>query len=141
MAYTESRRPIPAIFADLLTQLAALVRTEGQLARAEMSEKFGQVGVALGLVIAGAVALIPALVILLQAAVAALVSAGLRLPLASLAVGGATLVISVALVAVGVVRLKAQRLLPSKTIRQLQRDAALARAEMRTEHGISERAA
>ena len=69
MAYIETDRPISAIFVDLLNQFTALVRKEGQLARAEMSEKIGEIGKALGLVVGGAVLLIPALVILLQAAV------------------------------------------------------------------------
>ena len=39
MAYIETNRPISAIFADLVNQFTALVRKEGQLALAEMSEK------------------------------------------------------------------------------------------------------
>ena len=53
MAYIEPNRPISAIFVDLVSQFTALVRKEGQLARAEISEKLGEIGVALGLVIGG----------------------------------------------------------------------------------------
>ncbi len=140
MAYIETNRPIAAIFVDLLNQFTALVRKEGQLARAEMSEKISQIGVALGLVVGGAVLLIPALVILLQAAVAGLAAAGLAVGWASLAVGGAALLIGLALLAVGLSRLKAGRLLPNKTIEQLQRDAAVATQQVRTDHGTPERA-
>jgi hypothetical protein len=77
MAYIEINRPISAIFADLVNQFTALVRKEGQLARAEMSEKIGEIGMALGLVVARAVLLLPALMILLLAAVAGLAAAGL----------------------------------------------------------------
>ena len=42
MAYIDTNRPISAIFTDLVSQFAALVRKEGQLARAEMSEKLGE---------------------------------------------------------------------------------------------------
>ena len=80
MAYIETNRPISAIFVDLVNQFTALVRKEGQLARAEIPEKLGEIGVALGLVIGGAVLLIPALEILLQAAVAGLAAAGLDGP-------------------------------------------------------------
>ena len=42
MAYAETNRPLSAIFVDLVNQLSALVRKESQLARAEMSEKLGE---------------------------------------------------------------------------------------------------
>lgn len=62
MAYIETNRRISAIFVDLVNQFTALVRKEGQLARAEISEKLGEIGIGLGLVVGGAVLLIPALV-------------------------------------------------------------------------------
>src|SRR5215469_9942382 len=132
MAYIETDRPISAIFVDLVNQFTALLRKEGQLARTEMSEKISEIGMALGLVVGGAVLLIPALVILLQAAVTGLAAAGLAIGWASLAVGGAALLIGLALLGLGVSRLKARRLLPSKTIEQLQRDAAVATQQLRT---------
>jgi hypothetical protein len=52
MAY-ESNQPISAIFVDLVNQFTALARKEGQLARAEISEKLGDIGMALGLVVGG----------------------------------------------------------------------------------------
>jgi hypothetical protein len=140
MAYIETSRPISAIFVDLVNQFTALVRKEGQLARAEMSEKISEIGIALGLIVGGAVLLIPALVILLQAAVAGLAAAGLAVGWASLAIGGAALLIGLALLAVGINRIKASRLVPSKIIEQLQRDAAVATQQVRNDHGIPERA-
>ena len=112
MAYVETNRPISAIFFDLVNQITALVRKEGQLARAEMSEKIGEIGVALCLLVGGAVLLIPALVILLQAAVTGLTAAGIAAGWAGLIVGGVTLLIGVALLAVGVSRLKAKTTRP-----------------------------
>jgi hypothetical protein len=53
MAYVETNRPLSAIFIELVNQLTALVRKESQLARAEMSEKLGELGMALGLVVGG----------------------------------------------------------------------------------------
>jgi hypothetical protein len=141
MAYIETNRPISAIFADLVNQFTALVRKEGQLARAEISEKIDEIGIALGLVVGGAVLLIPALVILLQAAVAGLAALGLAVGWGSLIVGGVALVIGLALLAVGVNRLKAARLVPDKTLEQLQRDAAVATQQVRNDDGIRERAA
>jgi hypothetical protein len=134
-------RSISAILADLVSQFTTLLRTEGQLARAEMSEKLREIAVSVGLLVGGSVLLIPALVILLQAAVAALVAFGLAVGWASLAVGGVVLLIGLVLLAVGISRLKAQSLVPTKTIEQLQRDAALASHEIRNVHGTAERAA
>src|SRR5438067_6996876 len=109
-------RSIPDIFADLVAQLATLLRKEGQLARVEMSEKISQVAVGLGLIIGGAVLLIPALVILLQAGVAALVEYGFKEPWSALIVGGAALLIGLIMALVGSRRLKPDRLVPDKTI-------------------------
>jgi hypothetical protein len=140
MACIDLNRPIAAILADLLNQLVGLARIEGQLVRVEMSERMGEIGLGLGLVVAGSVLSIPALVILLEALVASLVSAGLALHVASFAVGGATLLIGIALLAFGGGRLKVGRLLPG-TIRELQRDAELASQKLRSDNGIPKRAA
>ena len=120
-------RSIPVIITDLLTHLATLVRKEGELARAEVTEKITQASRGFILVAVGAVLLMPALVILLQAATAALAENGYTSASAALIVGGATLIIGLILLAVGASRLKAENLLPNKTIHQLQHDAAVAK--------------
>ncbi len=127
-------RSIPDLFMDLVGQLATLLRKEGELARTEVSEKVAQVAMALGLVITGAVLLIPSLVILLQAAVAALAETGLSEPLSAVAIGGGVLIIGAILAAVGISRLKADRLVPHKTIHQLQRDVHVAKEQARPDH-------
>lgn len=127
-------RSIPDLFTDVIAQLATLLRTEGELARTEISEKVSQVAISLGLVVAGAVLLVPGLVILLQAAVAALVESGLGEPWASLVVGGAVLIIGLILTAVGISRIKANRLMPRKTIHQLQRDVSVVKEQARPDH-------
>ena len=124
-------RSLPSIVTDIVNQLARLVRKEAQLARVEMSEKITQVAVGLGLIVVGAVLLIPALVILLQAGVAGLVEAGMKEPWAALIVGGAVLLIGIILALIGTSRLKADRLLPDKTIHQVQRDISVARNQVR----------
>ena len=122
-------RSIPEIFTDVVSQLATLLRKEAALARAEMSEKLSQLAVGLALVVAGAVLLIPALVILLQAAVAALIEQGFTPAISALITGGATLLIGLILALVGSRRLKADRLVPNRTIHQLQRDVSVAKQE------------
>ena len=134
-------RSIPDIFVDLFKQLTTLVRTEAQLARVEASEKMAQVAGSLGLIAGGAVLLIPALVVRLEAAVSALQERGFAAPLAALIVGGSVLVIGLIFLFVGVGRLKAKSLVPDKTIQQLQRDASMARNQMRNDDDGVKRAA
>jgi len=135
-----SNRSVPDILSDLLTQFTTLVSKETRLARVEMSERIGHVGGGLTLIVGGAVLLIPALVILLEAEVAALDQTGLGEPWSSLIIGGAVLIIGFILLMVGVGRLKPENLVPQKTIRQIQEDAAVAKRQVRTDHDY-ERAA
>lgn len=125
-----SNRSIVDIFTDVVNQVTALLRKESQLARTEMSEKIGQAGVGVGLVVGGAVFLIPALVILLQAAVAALVKA-IAEPWASLIVGGAAFLLGLLIAVIGMSRLSARNLAPNRTIQQIQRDVTVARQQVR----------
>jgi hypothetical protein len=120
-------RPIPEIFSDLITQLATLVKKEGQLARAELSEKVHSILGALVLIIGGAVLLIPGLVILLHACVAGLMDTGMHPALAALIVGGATLLVGAIMVIIGQHLLRPASLMPDKTIEQLSHDAAAAK--------------
>jgi len=77
MSVANFNRSIPVVLADAMNHFTILVRKETQMARAEMSEKLGDLALGMGLLVGGAVLLIPALVILLQAAVSALIDAGL----------------------------------------------------------------
>src|SRR5437763_7365162 len=76
MAAPYNQRSVPEIIGDLFAQLTTLLRNEAQLARTEVSDNVASVGRGLGLMVGGAVLLIPALVILLEAGVAALIERG-----------------------------------------------------------------
>lgn len=128
-------RSIPDILGSLIRQLTGLIRNEGQLARAEISEKIDKITGAAILLGAGAVLLLPALVILLQGVVAALVQNEWSPAAASLLVGVLTLAIGGLLVGMGLGRLKAISLVPRKTIKQIQQDVAVA-TEVRNEHDV-----
>jgi Putative Actinobacterial Holin-X, holin superfamily III len=105
---------------------------EGQLARAEISEKITQVAVALGLIVGGSVLITPALVILLQAGVSALITNNIiGEPWAPLIVGGVVLVIGIILLLVGMSRLRAEALVPNKTLQQIQSDVRVAKQQVR----------
>lgn len=130
-----TERTVPGILSDLLTQFTQLLRTEGELARTELSGKVNQVGTGLALVVGGAVLLIPALVVLLGAAVAALERAGYPPHWSALIVGGAALIVGLILLMIGLNRLKADSLMPRKTIRQLREDKSVATQQMGSDHG------
>jgi hypothetical protein len=115
-------RSIPELFSDAVGQLAKLVGNEFELARAELSEKASQVGRAAGMIGAGAVILMPALVLLLFAVSAALISAGFSQPVAYLLTGGGAALVSGALIATGIGRLSGDALKPSVTLDQVERD-------------------
>lgn len=132
-------RSISDILSSLVRQVTGLIRSESQLARAEISEKIDKLTGAAVMIGAGAVLLLPGLVILLQALVAALVERGWSAALAALLVGILTLAIGAIVCVIGLRRLKTVSLIPSKTLNQLQQDVAVA-TEARNEHDV-ERAA
>jgi hypothetical protein len=125
-------RSIPEIFTEVINQFTTLLRKEGELARTEMSEKITQVAVGLGLIVGGSVLLTPALVILLKAGVSALITNNIVMePWAPLIVGGAVFLIGIILLLIGISRLKADALMPNKTIHQIQRDVSVAKQQVR----------
>jgi len=141
MALVKTARSIPELMGDVVNDFTVLVRKETELARVEMSEKIGDLGIGTGLLVGGSVLLIPALVILLQAAVAGLVVAGIASAWASLIVGGLVLLIGFILLASGISRLKSARPVPTRTIGQLKRDAEIAKSQVRNDNDSSQRAA
>src|SRR5260370_41123859 len=122
MALTDNTRSVPELFTSVGGQLADLMRTEGQLARAEISEKMTLAATGLGLIVGGAILLMPALVVLLEAAVAALVANGIAPYWSALPVGRACFVLGLILLLIRLSWLLAGKLVPDKTIHQLQRD-------------------
>ena len=134
---TSIGRSIPDILSDLVGQFTRLVQKEGQLARAELSENIGKAATGLGLVIGGAVLLIPALVILLDAAVAAITERGHLAPYwSALIVGGVVLILGLVLLAFGGSRLRPSNMVPTRTMQQLQRDASVAKAQFEDSHEL-----
>ena len=123
-------RAVSELFADALDQFSNLIRSEIQLARAEISAKTAQALVGLGLLAGAAVLLIPSLVLLLMALSAFLVELGMTPSVGHLLAGILGALIAGVLGWAGMNRLRAENLIPSRTIKQLQRDAAAAREQM-----------
>lgn len=117
-----NNRSIPDLLSDAFGQLAKLVGNEFDLARAELSDKASQVGRAAAIIGAGAVILMPALVLLLFAVAAALIRGGLSEPVSYLITGVGAALVSAALIATGLNRLSGDALKPSVTLDQVQRD-------------------
>jgi|SRR5690348_3530757 hypothetical protein len=117
-----SRRSIPDLAGDAFGQIAKLIGNEFDLARAELSAKAGQAGRGVGMIGAGAIILIPALVVLLFAIASAIRQAGLSEPVAYAVTGGGAAIIAFILMIVGVSRLSPSKLKPVATMEQVQRD-------------------
>lgn len=127
---SRTERSIPELLSDVLAQLAKLIGNEFDLAKAELSSKTSQACRAAAMIGAGAVIMIPALVLLLFAAAAALMHAGFSDPVAYLITGGAAVVLAAILIAVGISRMSGDALKPSMTLEQLQRDKVAAKEMM-----------
>ncbi len=123
MDVTASRiRSIRDLAGDAVSQLAKLIGNEFDLARAELSAKAGQAGRAVAMIGAGAIILIPALVVLLFAIASAIMEAGLSRPVAYAVTGGGAFIIALILLMIGASRLSANKLKPAVTLEQVQRD-------------------
>jgi uncharacterized membrane protein YqjE len=128
---TESRRRsarasdkgVADLASDALKDIATLLQTELQLLRAEISEKLTFTALSAALIGAGALLLIATVVLLLEAAVTGLVAYGYSWPAATLIVAAVTLLTGAGLVWFGLNRLNLARLVPSKTLDQLQKDS------------------
>jgi hypothetical protein len=128
---SQNSRSIPELFSDAVGQLAKLVGNEFELARAELSEKATQVGRAAAMIGAGAIILIPALVLLLFAISATLIRGGFSDPIAYLLTGVGAALVSAALIGLGFSRLSGDALKPSVTLDQVQRDKVAAKEMVR----------
>jgi uncharacterized integral membrane protein len=115
-------RAISHLLGDALSHFAKLFQNEVDLAKAELGEKVQQIGSAVGLIAAGAVLVIPAIVMALFALSAALIAGGWSQPASYLISAIVAAVLAGILFAVGMNRLDARHLTPRETLRQLEKD-------------------
>ena len=113
-----------SLVGDALESVSSLVRNEVDLARAEVQENLNRAAMAIGLLVGAVVAVLVALNVLAAALVAALVELGLDGGWAALIVGGVLAIIAFAMMAKGVNDLKLTSLAPSRTAKNIKRDAA-----------------
>lgn len=117
-------KPVSELVSDALQQLSRLFRNEVALARAEVSDKAKRAlrgGAMLGV---AAIFALPSLAILMVALAAFMIELGLAASLSFLITAAIGFVIAGILASVGLNRLKADALIPNRTITQLRRDAA-----------------
>ena len=127
---TREARGLTDLIAQLGGDLAALVRKESELVRAEVSEKLNAAGKAVADIAAGGLLLIAALLVLLQALVLAL--SKLMDPIwAALLVGLSVAAVGFLLVRAGMKAISLDGLKPGRTARQLKKDAQLMKGNTR----------
>jgi hypothetical protein len=124
-------RSIPDLFGDAMAQLAKLVGNEFALARAEIGAKAELMGRAAALIGAGALLMIPAVVVLLFAVATALIRGGLTDPVAYLCTGAGAAILAGILIGIGLNRLSGDALKPSMTIQQVEQDKIAAKEMVR----------
>jgi Putative Actinobacterial Holin-X, holin superfamily III len=115
-------RAISTLLGDTMSQFAKLFQNEMDLAKAELGDKLQKIAGAVGLIVGGAVLVIPAIVMALFALSAALISAGWSQPVSYLTSAVIAAAIAAVLVAVGINRLDVRHLAPRETIGQLEKD-------------------
>ena len=130
-AVQQDPRSVPELLSDLVSQATTLFRKEGELIRAELSEKLGQILAAAGALAAGGILLLVALIVLALALVHAVSRIG------DMGVGWASLIVGLALAVVGALllmkgknSLDASNLTPRRTLHQVKRDADLVKEQV-----------
>ena len=119
----ETQKPAAALVGDALQSVSSLVRKEVDLARAEIGENVNRAAAAVGLLVGAVVVALVALNVLAAALVAALANAGIASGWAALIVGVAFGLIAFAMMAKGTNDLKLTSLAPTRTAKNVQRDA------------------
>ncbi|WP_299740894.1 phage holin family protein [uncultured Roseobacter sp.] len=124
MSDNNTNESASSLLTDAMSNFSGLVRNEVDLARAEISENATKAGVAIGLIAGAAIIALVALNVLAAALVAALTEVGLDTGWSALIVGAALSIIAFVLINKGVNDLKLSSLAPTRTVKNVQRDAA-----------------
>jgi hypothetical protein len=112
------------LLSDALGNVSEMVRNEVDLARAEITENIKSAGAAISLLAGAGIVALVALNVLAAALVAALAEAGIEPGWAALIVGVVFGGIAYAMMTKGLNDLKLSSLAPTRTVKNVQRDAA-----------------
>jgi len=119
-----SEKSTGTLLSDAMTQVSSLVRSEVDLARAEINENLNSAIVALGLIVGAVVIFLTALNVLSAALVAGLTEAGIPGGWSALIVGVVYAIVGYLLLQKGTNDLKLISLAPTRTAKNVKRDAA-----------------
>jgi hypothetical protein len=141
MSQTSDPRSVPQLLSDLARELTTLFKKEGQLIRAELSEKTSQLTVGLGEMAAGAICLLVSLNVLAAALVVAIARIGAEqtdpaIQDTGIGMGWASLIVGVILAVIGALLVKRgtsnmTNLTPERTVNQVSQDATLVKEQVR----------
>ena len=120
---TDPNKSTGSLLSDALTHVSSLVRSEVDLARAEVTENLKSAGAAIGLIVGAVVVALTALNVLSAALVAALTEACIPAGWSALIVGVAFALIAYVMVNKGTNALKLSSLAPTRTTKNVKRDA------------------
>lgn len=124
MSDSNQNRSAGDLLSDAMSSVSSLVRNEVDLARAEITENATQAGVAIGLIVAAAIVALVTLNVLAAALVAALTEAGIAAGWSALIVGVVLGAVAFFLMNKGLNDLKLSSLAPTRTAKNVKRDAA-----------------
>lgn len=131
MQVNQDDRSLGELFADLVKESSVLVRQEVALAKAEMTQKAGQVGKDIGFLAVGGLVLYAGLLAIIAAIIIVLGTIGVPWWLAALVVGVLVAGVGYFLVQKGMQALKRENLAPKQTIETLKEDAEWAKEQVR----------
>ncbi|MBO9431251.1 phage holin family protein [Sulfitobacter sp. R18_1] len=120
---TESNKSAGSLLTEALSHVSSLMRKEVDLARAEVNENLKHAGVAIGLIVGAVVVALTALNVLSAALVAALTEAGIAAGWSAVIVGVLLAIVAYVMIQKGSNDLKLSSLAPSRTAKNVKRDA------------------
>jgi hypothetical protein len=124
---TPENATLRALIGDVVTRVTVLLRKELDLARSEVAENLNRAALGAGMLVTAVIIALTALNVLAVAAVVALMTTGLDVVLATLIIGGGGLLVALILAAVGISRVKPANIAPTRSLRELRRDADAAK--------------
>ena len=123
MMSDDTPRSLGGLISEAFDHASRLIRGEVALAKAELRESLSRAQRGIVMLVVAVVMALVGLTFAAMAAAAGLASAGLHPGWAMLIVAGAFLVIAALLVAAGIKALDPERLAPTRTVKNLRRDA------------------
>ena len=120
---SDPNRTTGGLLSDALSHVSSLVRSEVDLARAEVSENIKGAGVAIGMIVGAAILALTTLNVLSAALVAALTETGVPAAWSAIIVGLFFAIIAYVMARKGISDLKLTSLAPPRTAKNVKRDA------------------